>query len=404
MEKAPMARGIVVPPAPILRVLIAGGGTGGHIYPALAVADEIKRRNKDSRVLFVGTRKGLEARLVPEAGYDISFINVSGFAGRNFLARTSAVFQLGSAVLEARRILKQFQPELVLGTGGYVSGPAVLAGCWGGIKTMIQEQNSIPGQMNRFLARWVDEIHIAFTESRLYFKQKSKIRLSGNPTRIREPRGGSVELRRRMGLLAGRKTVMVVGGSRGARSLNRAVREMLPRFTGCLDIQFILQTGQEDQEAVAQAVREAGVVAVVRAYLAPIEEAYALADLVVCRAGAMTLAEVGQFGLPAILVPYPHAIYQHQLRNARILADKGAADVILDGDLGGSLLAERISQLLADEKRLRDLGLNAYNLSRPDAHERLVNAIEHLTHPVEKREPVNLVDEERALGRPGAED
>jgi UDP-N-acetylglucosamine--N-acetylmuramyl-(pentapeptide) pyrophosphoryl-undecaprenol N-acetylglucosamine transferase len=297
-------------------------------------------------------------------------------------------------VLAMRAILRRFQPELVLGTGGYVSGPAVLAGHRAGIPTMIQEQNSIPGRMNRFLARFVDEIHVAYTESRIYFKQTSKIRLTGNPARIRQPRGSLLNLYRKLDLDPEKQTVLIVGGSRGARSINRAAVDMMPLLKSRTDLQFIIQTGTDDEALVQGAAKSSGARAAVRAYFTPIEEIYALATIVVCRAGAMTLAEIAQFGLPAILVPFPFAIYQHQLMNARILAGKGAAEVILDKDLNGKLLAEKIEALVSDKARRREMGLNAWNLARPDAHERLVNSIEALTHPEEKKGAVDYVDSE----------
>ncbi len=385
------ARGDAPPQPPVLRVLLAGGGTGGHIYPALAVADEVARRNRESRVLFVGTRTGLESKLVPEAGYSMTDIEVSGFAGKGPLARVMAVFQLVSATLKMKGIIREFAPEIVVGTGGYVSGPAVLAARWAGIPAIIQEQNSIPGQMNRLLARFVNEIHVAFTETRLHFRQTEKIRLSGNPTRIRQPKGSLLELHRRWGLDPARKTVLVVGGSRGARSLNQAMADMLPLFAGRRDVQFIVQTGEADQARVREALSGLDVQAVVRPYLAPIEEAYGLATLIVCRAGAMTLAEIAQFGLPAVLVPYPHAIYQHQLMNARILAEKDAAELLLDENLTGPVLAERINALLGDQARRRVLGANVWKLARPDAPARLVSSLEQLTHPVAAKRPVDWV-------------
>lgn len=387
---------MVAAPPPTLRVLIAGGGTGGHVTPALAVADEIRRRNKESRILFVGTRKGIEARLVPESGYDIEYLDLSGFAGRGIFARIMALWQFLRGVSAMKSVIERFQPELVLGTGGYVSGPAVAAARLAHVKTIIQEQNSVPGKMNRILARFVDQVHIAFTETRVHFKDSRKLRLSGNPTRIRAPRGGRDLPARKLGLDPARATVFVVGGSRGARSLNKAIAESMTLFRNRNDIQFIIQTGDDDREMVETAVRAAGVRAVVSAYFAPIEDAYALATIIVCRSGAMTLAEIAGFGLPAILVPYPFAIYQHQLMNARALEQKGAAEILLDAELSGPTLATRIDALLADRDRRRSMGKNVWRLARPDAAPRLVSAIEHLTHPVERRQPANFVDDDEA--------
>jgi UDP-N-acetylglucosamine--N-acetylmuramyl-(pentapeptide) pyrophosphoryl-undecaprenol N-acetylglucosamine transferase len=386
----------VAPPPPVLRVAVAGGGTGGHVTPALAVADEIRRRNRDSKVLFIGTRRGIESRLVPEAGFDIEYVELSGFAGRGIFARIMALVQFVRGYFAVRDLLRRFEPELVLGTGGYVSGPAVLAGRMMKVRTIIQEQNSIPGKMNRILARFVDEVHIAFTETRMHFKETEKLRLSGNPTRIRAPKLGREALARKFGLDPGRDTVLVVGGSRGARSLNAAMADLFPRVAARRDLQFIVQTGEADHARVEAAAKAAGVLAVVRPFIAPIEEAYALATVIVCRAGAMTLAEIAQFGLPALLVPYPHAIYEHQLKNARSLEEKGAAEVLLDRDLSGETLDSRLTALLADRERRRTMSRHVWRMARPDAARRLVQAIENLTHPVARRRPANLVDEDEA--------
>lgn len=383
-------------PPPPLRVLIAGGGTGGHVTPALAVADEIRRRNRESQILFVGTRKGIEARLVPESGYDIEYLELSGFAGRGIFSRIMALWQFVRGVSAMKGIIARFQPELVLGTGGYVSGPAVLAARLAHVKTIIQEQNSVPGKMNRMLARFVDQVHIAFTEARVHFKESRKLRLSGNPTRIRLQRGGRDLPARKLGLDPSRATVFVVGGSRGARSLNKAIAESMTQFRNRNDLQFIIQTGPDDLEMVQSAVRAAGVRAIVSDYFSPIEDAYALATIIVCRAGAMTLAEIAGYGLPSILVPYPFAIYQHQLMNARTLEQKGAAEILMDKELSGPALATRIDALLADRERRREMGRNVWRLARPDAAPRLVAAIEHLTHPVTRRQPANFVDDDEA--------
>lgn len=392
------ARGqVVAPPPPVLRVAVAGGGTGGHVTPALAVADEIRRRNRESKILFIGTRRGIESRLVPEAGFDIEYLELSGFAGRGLFARIMALVQFVRGYFAVRNVLRRFDPEIVVGTGGYVSGPAVLAGRMMKVKTIVQEQNSIPGKMNRILAKYVDEVHIAFTETRLHFRETEKLRLSGNPIRIRPPRLGREALAQKLGLDPDRDTVLVVGGSRGARSLNKAVAALFPRVAGRRDLQFVVQTGESDHAMVEAAAAKAGVTALVRPFLSPIEEAYALATVIVCRAGAMTLAEIAQFGLPALLVPYPHAIYQHQLRNARALEEKGAAEILLDAELSGETLEARLTALLSDRERRRNLSRHVWRLARPDAARRLVLAIENLTHPIERRQPTNLVDEDEAV-------
>jgi UDP-N-acetylglucosamine--N-acetylmuramyl-(pentapeptide) pyrophosphoryl-undecaprenol N-acetylglucosamine transferase len=359
-------------------VILAGGGTGGHIYPGIAVAEELRRRNPRNEILFVGSARGIEAKLVPEAGFAIELLPVTGFPRKPGPGQLAALFRFLVSLVRVARLLLRWKPDVVLGTGGYVSGPAVLVAVFFRVPTLIQEQNSIPGITNRLLGNLVREVHINFSESRAYFRKKANLRLTGNPIRMRPVGGGTARTYERFRLDENRKTVFVFGGSLGAHSINRALLDALPRFDESDQLQIIIQTGTEDYDMVLSAVRRGRIQVTVRSYLPKIEEAYGIADLVVSRAGAMTLSEITAFGLPAVLVPYPHAVYNHQVVNARALVSKGAAEMILDSELSGETLAATIRRLLKDPARLRSMSQNARSLARHDARERIAMAIERL--------------------------
>ncbi|NNF06540.1 MAG: UDP-N-acetylglucosamine--N-acetylmuramyl-(pentapeptide) pyrophosphoryl-undecaprenol N-acetylglucosamine transferase, partial [Candidatus Eisenbacteria bacterium] len=262
--------------------------------------------------------------------------------------------------------------------GGYVSVAAVIAAKLRRRPTVLQEQNSIPGKSNRMLARFADEIHIHFTESRRFFKDRGKLRLSGNPVRIKIPEGNARRTLQKYRLFPDRKTVLILGGSQGARSLNNAFRNMLPHFRNDRSVQFVIQTGRNDYRAVLGSVRNSGARVVVKSFINNMEELYGVADLVVARAGAMTLAEIAACGIPSLLIPYPYAADDHQTANARALSDKEAAVMMADSDLSGDTLAEEIRKLLADDIKLRRMGTLVYALSRPNAAKHVAESIEAL--------------------------
>jgi UDP-N-acetylglucosamine--N-acetylmuramyl-(pentapeptide) pyrophosphoryl-undecaprenol N-acetylglucosamine transferase len=278
--------------------------------------------------------------------------------------------------------------------------PGVLAARRAGIPIVLQEQNSIPGRANRFLSRFAAEIHIHFTESRRYFKDRGKLRLSGNPVRIQLPEGRAAQTLQKFRLHLGRKTVLILGGSQGAHSINMAFKEMLPKFRNDSSVQFIIQTGREDYPMVLDSVKDSGVRVVVKSFLTDIEELYGISHLVVARAGAMTISEIAACGLPSILIPYPHAMDDHQTMNARALTDKGAAVLVTDSGLSGARLAEEIRNLLGSPKRLGEMGRYSFSLSRPEAAKRIAEAVERLGGGAPEGvlslpEQYDLVDEEK---------
>jgi UDP-N-acetylglucosamine--N-acetylmuramyl-(pentapeptide) pyrophosphoryl-undecaprenol N-acetylglucosamine transferase len=348
------------------RIVLAGGGTGGHLYPALSVADEIGRRLQAASISFVGSRRGIEQRLVPLAGYPLRSLSLSGLQGAGPIARARAATAAAWAVLRCLGFMVRERPDLVIGVGGFASGPAVLAAVWLRVKTMVLEQNHFPGATNRFLAPRVDALCLPSEEARARIRGRAFV--TGTPVRaefldIGEPPGGP--------LLA----LLVFGGSRGARSINRAVTEALGTLARLDRLPRIVhQTGVGDEEEVREAyARYPADRHEVRAFLDDMPARLAAADLVVCRAGASTIAELCAAGRPSILVPYPFAADDHQRHNAEVLVRAGAARMILDRELTGERLAAQIAELAADRERLREMGRRARALARPDAAARIVD-------------------------------
>lgn len=361
-----------------LRLLIAGGGTGGHVYPGVAIAEEWHRRHPDSIVTFVGTGRGLETKVIPQAGFPLRTIAVRGFPRRSPLGILQAAWALPGALVQAGRLIRELKPDLVVGTGGYVSGPVVFLARMAGVPAVIQEQNSVPGSTNRWLNLIANQVHISFVESRNHFRRRNNLKVSGNPIRRSLIRQDPESAYSALKLDPARRTIFVFGGSRGARSINQAMAGALPLLHGIPDLQVLWQTGQEDRRAMLERVKGIPFPVRVVAYLDAIEKAYAVADLVICRAGAMTIAEITACGVPTILVPYPYATHDHQTHNARGLVERGAAEMIADADLTAEELGRRIEALFRDEPRRRALGRKARAFAKTDAAQRIVRSIEEL--------------------------
>lgn len=336
------------------RVMILAGGTGGHVYPALAVARELLSEGHE--VVWMGTRAGLEGKLVPEAGIPIEWLSVSGLRGKGWRRRLTAPFMLLRAGLQAFAILRRIRPDVVLGMGGFVSGPGGLLALGLGIPLVLHEQNRVPGTTNRWLAPWANLVLEAFPGS---FPAAAKARCTGNPLR---PEIASTARRPRP-QTGGPLRVLVVGGSLGAKALN----EMLPDALAGLGVQVRHQSGPALREETLARYARAGIDARVEAFIEDMAEAYAWADLAVCRAGAMTVSELSAAGLPAILIPFPYAIDDHQTQNARYLVEAGAALLLPQRELTPERLALSIKALIDDPARLRSLAERAAALAKCDA-------------------------------------
>lgn len=369
-----------------MRLCIAGGGTGGHVFPALATAAAVRARAPEAALLFVGTASGLEARLVPSAGYPFETIRVRGLKGKGLAERLTASLLLPWAFEESRRILARFAPDVVLGVGGYVAGPVLLAAALGGTPTVLHEQNAVPGMTNRLLCRVATAVAVSLEAAAAHLPAR-RLTVTGNPVRadlFGHPREASREL---FGLARERRTLLVFGGSQGARGLNEAMRGGAAALAALrAELQVLHATGERDREAVAAAYAAAGIRAVVLPFIDAMGAAYAAADLVICRAGATTVAELAALGKPAILVPFPHAAGDHQRHNAEALAAGGGAVMILERDLTPALLAGRVRELIEDPVRLAIMARSAAAAGRPNAAERLADLLFEVAGTAGRRE------------------
>jgi UDP-N-acetylglucosamine--N-acetylmuramyl-(pentapeptide) pyrophosphoryl-undecaprenol N-acetylglucosamine transferase len=347
-------------------VLIAAGGTGGHLYPGLAVADELRRRDPETRVVFVGTRRGLESRIVPPTGYPLELLPILPLnqvgTGRLLLG----LLALPHGLLRAALVVLRERPRAVLGVGGYAGGPVTLAAALLGVRTVILEPNAKPGFTNRALRPLVRKAACAWDEARAFYGAKGV--LTGNPVR-----GGFAALgRREAGTPA---SLLAFGGSQGSRVLNEAMVAALPGLPGPEALRIVHQTGPAMHEAVAAAYAKAPREAEVTPYLADMERRFAEADLVVSRSGATTCAELQAAGKASVLVPFARSAEDHQRQNAAAMAAEGAAVMLEEKDLSGESLARAVSGLLADKTRLRAMGEAARRMSRPDAASRVADLV-----------------------------
>ncbi len=345
------------------RLVVAGGGTGGHLFPGIAVAQAFRSRHPNNQVLFVNAGRPLEVEVLSRLGWSRQTIAIEGIKGRGRWRQAMAACRIPGAIWCAGRIVKKFQADLVLGVGGYSAGPVVTAARLKGIPTALHEQNRLPGVTNRILGRLTDRIYLTFDESREYF-DPAKINVSGNPVRdeilVLAERPASISDEKRF-------TVLVVGGSQGAHAINQAVVEALPGLKGLDGLRFLHQTGLQDEEQVQQAYDQYGVQGTVQAFFNNMAEMYGQADMVLCRAGATTVAEITVAGKAAIFVPYPFAADDHQTQNALTLADVGAAEMIAQEELSGAALAKMIKGYMENRVLLTEMAAKARALGRPEA-------------------------------------
>ena len=362
-----------------MRIIVSGGGTGGHIYPAITIINTIKEKCPEAEFLYVGTKQGLEADIVPKEGLPFATVDLQGFerhlTARNLLRAGKAM----AAVVKAARLVKDFRPDAAIGTGGYVCGPVLMAASFLHIPTLVQEQNVLPGITNKILSRFVSRIAVG-SEAALPAFPGEKTVCTGNPIRREvmeaEPQAGA----QAFGFDPGKRTVLVSGGSRGARAINRAMVQVLAQAAGDPEVQYLHVTGKLDYEDIRERLARAGLTELpphirVLPYLYNMPQAEALADLAVFRAGATGLAELTARGIPSILVPYPYAAENHQEFNARALEKAGAAKVILNKDLTAETLGAAIGELLSDEGKLKSMAEASRSLGRPRAAEEIAEMV-----------------------------
>ena len=352
-----------------MKVLIAAGGTGGHIYPGIAVAKEILRRDEKSEIVFVGTARGLETKIVPDNGFKLSLINSAGLKNVGLAGKLKGLFVLPQSFLEARSLIKSFQPDVVVGAGGYVSGPVLLMASLLRIPTLVMDSNALPGFTNRRLAPFVTQAALTFDEALPFFGKKGIV--TGNPVRREffdiEPKERSAKM-----------NILIFGGSQGARAINNAMADALPNLPKD-KLNITHQTGEFDFEKLRETYNRAGWEnADVRPYISDMVAEFAECDLVICRAGATTCAELAAAGKAALMIPLPTAADDHQRKNAEALEKAGAARMILQKDLTGESLAQEITSLINSPETIAAMENAAKKMARKDAAEATVNIIEKL--------------------------
>jgi UDP-N-acetylglucosamine--N-acetylmuramyl-(pentapeptide) pyrophosphoryl-undecaprenol N-acetylglucosamine transferase len=357
-----------------LRVMIAGGGTGGHLFPGLALAEELASRGAEE-IRFVGTEKGVEAREVPKAGYPLDLLQVTGIKGRGLRGLFSGLFRLPKAYLEARALLKKHKPHLVVGVGGYASGPMVFAARMAGIPTAILEQNALPGLTNKILGKLVRKVFISLPEAGKFFSAK-KIQLLGNPIRrsIREKLARAASQEKPAGEAL---SILILGGSQGATALNELLPKALSQVQRPLHI--VHQSGAKDEAKTREAYQSLGLNAEVSAFFDNMAERYQAADLLICRAGATTIAELGVVGRPSILIPFPQAADNHQEINALSLVNANAGILCRQYETTPEQLAEHVRGLVDDPTRRSQMAQAAKSVGKPEAAKEIASACIALT-------------------------
>ena len=355
-------------------VLFTGGGTGGHLFPGVAVARELARRSPATRIVFVGSGRDVESRVLSKEGLSLERVRAVGLVGRSVTAVARGLAILPAGFLDAWRVLRRHQPGLVVGLGGYSSGPVMALAALKGIPTLLLEQNAVPGVTNRLLSSLVRAAAVSYEAALPHFGSVGFV--SGNPVRQ-----GFFDLPAPRPTLA-QPHILVLGGSQGAHTVNLAMIEAAPRITAAWEeARFTHQSGEADLDLVREGYRLAGATARVEPFLDGMDREMAEADVIVCRAGATTLAELAAAGRAAILVPYPHATHDHQRRNAAVVAQAGAAEVIDPADLSGLALSERLLELIADDRRRLALADANRRLGTPDAARLIVDRMERLLAP-----------------------
>ncbi len=367
-----------------MKAVLTGGGTGGHIYPALSIAESLIASGWE--VLYIGSRDGLEGKIVPDAGIQYEDVTAHPLPRKITPAIFTSLLKTTAGLFQAISIIKDFDPDIVVGTGGFVAGPVVLAAHLNGRLTIIQEQNVYPGFTNRLLARFADKIALNFSDAGEHFpaKTRSRLRVTGNPIRKEILSTTREEGLNNLGLKPDKNTLLVFGGSQGSMSINRSMLDVYNYYKDSSSMQIIHITGKNNYDTILDKLHDNGIDPDkydkyrIKPYLNNMEWAYAVADLIIYRAGATGIAEITARGIPAVLIPYPYSAGNHQEYNARNLEKHGAAVVIDDDKLEGRVLIEQIETLFNDKERLAGMGLESKKLGQPEAREKLISLIEEV--------------------------
>lgn len=363
-----------------MRVLISGGGTAGHINPAISIAKYIMKQNNETEILFVGTKEGLESKLVPREGFHMETIKVRGFKRKFSLETFVTIKELFQGLVGARKIIKDYKPNVVIGTGGYVCGPVVFNAARMNIPTLIHEQNAFPGVTNRILSRFVNRVAISFKEAENYFKKKEKVVFTGNPLRIEMLEVDRYIARQKIKIERDKFFVVIFGGSRGAEKINQEVSELIKEYNKEINFKLLFATGDKQYEKIYGDLKkyQSENISIVP-YIYDMANIMAAADLVVARAGAMTLSELTALKIPSILIPSPYVTANHQEHNARALERSGAAIVILEKELTSDILYKQVMSLSQDKNSLKKMSFNAGKLAIIDATEKIYATINDIT-------------------------
>ncbi len=359
-------------------VIIAAGATGGHISPGLAIADALSKEISDVNITFIGTKKGLESKLIPKAGYELKFISMRMLKRKFGLSMILFPFWWFIALIQSWFILRKIRPIIVIGCAGYVSAPVIMIANMMKIPTLIQEQNVYPGAASRVCARFANVICLAFESSSKYIKTKGKILITGNPLRSDIENNNPEIARKEFKLDNDRQTILITGGSQGAHGINKLIAEALKYFHNETKIQFIWQTGETDFDSMKSLEDSISFPLRICKFIYNMPDALGLADLVICRAGAITLNELNVLGKPSILIPYPYAPANHQEKNARELEKYGASIVVLENEITGERLKELISKLLKDKEKLANMSKRNLELGKREATKIIINEIMEL--------------------------
>ena len=357
-----------------LRITIAGGGTGGHLFPGIAIAQEFMLRDLQNEIIFVSTGNPLEKRILSRLSYALERITVEGIKGRGLWNQFKSICKLPKGIFDAFRILRRFKPHLIVGLGSYSAGPVVLAARLLGLKVVLCEQNLLPGITNRLLSRFADIIFTSFEESKSHFAS-GNVRFTGNPVR-HDILGDGRSLNSENGLEHKPKpfTVLIIGGSQGAHRINVTVAEALNLMDRKVDLRFIHQTGTADENLVRDAYTQHGVPSIVQAFFDNMAEHYQNADLIVCRSGATTVAEITALGKASLFIPFPYAADDHQALNAGSLTNNGAAEMILEKDLTAEVLAGKINHYAKHPEELAEMAHKARAFGNPNAAADIVDS------------------------------
>ena len=366
-----------------MKFLVTGGGTGGHIYPALAIARKIKKEYKDAQIIYVGTEKGMESELVPKEGFEFKTIRVRGFRRKLSIDTVKSVKELVLGLNDARKIVKEFSPDIVIGTGGYVCGPIVLVATLNKIPTLIHEQNAFPGMTNKILGRFVDKIAGSFEESKKYFKYSEKITITGNPIREDILNIDKQIAYEELNIDRHKSFIYSVGGSGGQKRLNDSMIGVIEKNKNNRNIQILHVTGKRFYKPFMEELKKRGITELgknikVVSYFFEAPKALSIADLVITSAGAISIAEVTAIGKPTILIPKAYTAENHQEYNARVLEKEGASVVILENELNAEKLIYEIDELLNDKVKLTRMASKSKKIGIIDSTERIFDMIKSL--------------------------